>query len=123
MTDIVPAHAPVRLDVQGAADLGDAAFPIRRIYCVGRNFADHAREMGAEVAASKAERGSPVFFLKPADGVVTDGVVPYPPGTEDLQMTMDVRAYRERPSDKETPKGMAQALWTYLQTQAQAGLC
>ena len=46
-----------------------------------------------------------------------------PPGTEDLQMTMDVRAYRERPSDKETPKGMAQALWTYLQTQAQAGLC
>ncbi|SIQ62512.1 fumarylacetoacetate hydrolase family protein [Solilutibacter tolerans] len=90
MTDIVPAHAPVCLDVQGAADLGDAAFPIRRIYCVGRNFADHAREMGAEVAASKAERGTPVFFLKPADAVVTDGVVPYPPGTEDLHHEVEL---------------------------------
>ena len=90
MTDIVPAHAPVRLDVQGAADLGDAAFPIRRIYCVGRNFADHAREMGAEVAASKAERGTPAFFLKPADAVVTDGVVPYPPGTEDLHHEVEL---------------------------------
>jgi hypothetical protein len=54
-------------------------FPVRRIYCVGRNFADHAREMGAAVPASKADRGQPVFFLKPADAVVTDGAdIPYP---------------------------------------------
>jgi len=41
-----------------------------------------------------------------------------PAGTEDLQMTMDVRAYREKPAGKEAPKGTAQALWTYLQMQA-----
>ena len=90
MTDLVPAHAPVRLAVQGAADTGDAAFPIHRIYCVGRNFADHAREMGAEVASSKAERGTPVFFLKPADAVVADGIVPYPPGTHDLHHEVEL---------------------------------
>lgn len=90
MTDLVPARAPVRLAVLGGQDAGDAAFPIRRIYCVGRNFADHAREMGAEVAASKAERGTPVFFLKPADAVVTDGIVRYPPGTEDLHHEVEL---------------------------------
>lgn len=90
MTDLVAARAPVRLAVHGADVASDAAFPIRRIYCVGRNFADHAREMGAEVAASKAERGVPVFFLKPADAVVTDGVIPYPPGTDDLHHEVEL---------------------------------
>ena len=90
MTDLVPAHAPVRLAVANKAGVVDAAFPIRRIYCVGRNFADHAREMGAGVAALKSERGTPVFFLKPADAVVTDGVVPYPPGTQDLHHEVEL---------------------------------
>jgi 2-keto-4-pentenoate hydratase/2-oxohepta-3-ene-1,7-dioic acid hydratase in catechol pathway len=57
--------------------------PVHRIYCVGRNFADHAREMGA-TPADPAARGRPIFFLKPADAIVLDGVVPYPPGTRDL---------------------------------------
>ena len=52
-----------------------ALFPVHRIYCVGRNFADHAREMGA-APADPAARGRPVFFLKPADAVVVDGRVP-----------------------------------------------
>ena len=68
---------------------GDA-FPVHRIYCVGRNFADHAREMGAAAPASPSERGRPVFFLKPADAVVTDGVVPYPPGTRDLHHEVEL---------------------------------
>jgi DNA-binding transcriptional LysR family regulator len=45
-----------------------------------------------------------------------------PPGVEQLQMEMDVRAYREKPSGKETAKGTAQALWEYLQAQSGAGL-
>lgn len=69
---------------------GDAAFPVRRIYCVGRNFADHAREMGASVAAHPAERGTPIFFLKPADAIVLDGRVPYPPGTSDLHHEVEL---------------------------------
>jgi 2-keto-4-pentenoate hydratase/2-oxohepta-3-ene-1,7-dioic acid hydratase in catechol pathway len=65
-------------------------FPVHRIYCVGRNFADHAREMGASAPASKADRGQPVFFLKPADALVVDGVVPYPPGTADLHHEVEL---------------------------------
>lgn len=63
---------------------------MRRIYCVGRNFADHAREMGASAPTSAADRGQPVFFLKPADAIVTDGVVPYPPGTQELHHEIEL---------------------------------
>ncbi|MDB6164181.1 MAG: fumarylacetoacetate hydrolase family protein [Xanthomonadaceae bacterium] len=69
---------------------GGGTFQVHRIYCVGRNFADHAREMGATVAASAAERGHPVFFLKPSDAVVIDGVVPYPPGTRELHHEVEL---------------------------------
>ena len=86
MTDLIPAPAQARVPVRG-----DATFPVRRIYCVGRNFADHAREMGAAVSASKADRGQPVFFLKPADAVVTHGAdIPYPPGTQDLHHEVEL---------------------------------
>lgn len=63
--------------------------PVHRIYCVGRNFADHAREMGA-APADPAARGRPVFFLKPADAIVRDGVVPYPPGTRELHHEVEL---------------------------------
>ncbi|AXK71302.1 FAA hydrolase family protein [Lysobacter sp. TY2-98] len=86
MADVVSAPAPVRIPVDGTSD----HFPVRRIYCVGRNFADHAREMGAAVPTSKTDRGTPVFFLKPADAVVLDGQVPYPPGTKDLHHEVEL---------------------------------
>lgn len=63
--------------------------PVHRIYCVGRNFADHAREMGA-APADPAARGRPVFFLKPPDAIVLDGVVPYPPGTRELHHEVEL---------------------------------
>ena len=88
--DLVAAAPTPRVPVcaRDGRPLGD--FPVRRIYCVGRNFADHAREMGATAPASKAERGNPVFFMKPADAIVTDGVVPYPPGTQDLHHEVEL---------------------------------
>jgi fumarylpyruvate hydrolase len=55
-------------------------FPVRRIYCVGRNYAEHAREMGADPT-----REAPFFFMKPADAVVSDGArIPYPGQTADF---------------------------------------
>ena len=60
-------------------------FPVHRIYCVGRNFAEHAREMGAEVA-----KGTPVIFMKPGDAVVTDGRVPWPGQTNDLHHEVEL---------------------------------
>lgn len=60
--------------------------PVHRIYCVGRNFVEHAKEMGAEVS-----RGTPIFFMKPADAIVPGGGdVPYPPGTSDLHHEVEL---------------------------------
>ncbi|WP_454829193.1 fumarylacetoacetate hydrolase family protein [Pseudoxanthomonas wuyuanensis] len=86
MTDIIPAPPQPRVPVRGGA-----TFPVRRIFCVGRNFADHAREMGASAPASKADRGQPVFFHKPADAIVTSNAdVPYPSGTHDLHHEVEL---------------------------------
>ena len=87
MTDVIPAPEPIRVPVRGGGH-----FPVRRVYCVGRNFADHAREMGAQAPSSKAERGSPVFFTKPADAIVTGGEVRYPPATSDLHHEVELVA-------------------------------
>jgi len=63
-------------------------FPVRRIFCVGRNYADHAREMGADPT-----RELPFFFCKPADAVVADGAtIPYPPQTKDLHHEVELVA-------------------------------
>ena len=90
MTDVVAPFAPVRIPVRGGGALQDDTFPVRRIFCVGRNYADHAKEMGAPVPASKAERGTPVFFTKPGDAVVIDGVVPYPSATSELHHEVEL---------------------------------
>jgi fumarylpyruvate hydrolase len=65
---------------------GRARFPVHRIYCIGRNYADHAKEMGAV-----ADRAQPVFFLKPADAIVPEGgEIPYPQGTADLHHEVEM---------------------------------
>ncbi len=68
--------APVTLPVHGQT----GHFPVRRIFCVGRNYAEHSREMGGDPT-----REAPFFFTKPADAVVLSGAtIPYPPRTSDL---------------------------------------
>jgi fumarylpyruvate hydrolase len=63
----------------------DRLFPVRRIWCVGRNYVEHIREMGND------EREPPFFFAKPADAVVPDGgVVPYPPLTKDMHHEVEM---------------------------------
>ncbi|HYG84675.1 MAG TPA: fumarylacetoacetate hydrolase family protein [Azospirillum sp.] len=65
---------------------GGDPFPVHRIYCVGRNYAAHAREMGAD-----PDREPPFFFAKPADAVVADGsTVPYPPATKNLHHEVEL---------------------------------
>ncbi|HEU0305583.1 MAG TPA: fumarylacetoacetate hydrolase family protein [Lysobacter sp.] len=90
MHDVVAAPSQPRVPVRGTGIPGESYFPVHRIYCVGRNFADHAREMGAAAPASAAERGAPTFFLKPADAIVTDGSVRYPRGTRDLHHEVEL---------------------------------
>jgi fumarylpyruvate hydrolase len=64
----------------------DARFPVRRIFCVGQNYADHAREMGAD-----PDRQPPFFFSKPADAVLATGQrVPFPTRTANLQHEVEL---------------------------------
>ena len=63
----------------------DKMFPVRRIWCVGRNYIEHIREMGQD------ERAPPFFFAKPADAIVPDGgTVPYPSLTKDMHHEVEL---------------------------------
>lgn len=64
----------------------NTTFPVRRIYCVGRNYAEHAREMGSD-----PDREPPFFFSKPRDAIVPQGGdVPFPPATDNLQHEVEL---------------------------------
>ena len=86
------APEPTSLPIVGSAE----RFYVHRVYCVGRNYAEHAREMGND-----PDREAPFFFAKPADavfavneGVPTHGIaphtVPYPPETDNLHFEMEL---------------------------------
>jgi fumarylpyruvate hydrolase len=79
---VIPAWDLPALPVKGT----EALFPVRRIHCVGRNYAEHAREMGGD-----PDREPPFFFSKPPDAIVPDGGdVPYPPQTQKLAYEMEL---------------------------------
>jgi fumarylpyruvate hydrolase len=78
---LLPVVVPT-IEIEGSAD----RFPVRRIFCVGQNYADHAREMGAD-----PDRAPPFFFTKPADAVVASGsTLLFPSQTEDLHHEVEL---------------------------------
>lgn len=83
MTDFVFAPPPQA----SVAMAGEAErFPVRRIFCVGRNYAAHAREMGKD-----PDREPPFFFTKPADAVVDSGAtISYPPETSNFHYEIEL---------------------------------
>ena len=82
MDYVIPAPPVVTLPVDG----DERRFPVRRVFCVGRNYAAHAREMGHD-----PDREPPFFFTKPADAlVVGGGTIPYPPATNDLHHEVEL---------------------------------
>ena len=82
MDFVVPAAPQTTLEVTGTTD----RFPVRRIYCVGRNYAEHAREMGHD-----PDREPPFFFCKPADAIVPSGAeIAYPLATKNLHFEIEL---------------------------------
>ena len=78
---VLPPPATAAVPVEGEGGL----FPVRRVLCVGRNYAAHRREMGGD------DRDPPFFFAKPADAVVPPGgAVPYPPRTANLHHEIEL---------------------------------
>ena len=78
---VVQPAAVATLPVQGS----DKLFPIHRIYCVGRNYAEHAIEMGHDPS-----KEPPFFFQKNPDNIVTDGKFPYPSATSDVHHEIEM---------------------------------
>ena len=79
---VLPPAQPASVAVHNSR----ARFPVRRIICVGRNYAAHAREMGRD-----PDREPPFFFMKPGDTVVDDGTtVPYPPETKNFHYEIEL---------------------------------
>lgn len=84
MSFVITPPSQATVPVAGNSD----SFPVHRIYCVGRNYAAHAREMGHD-----PDREPPFFFCKPADAVVMSGAeIPYPPATKDLHHEIELVA-------------------------------
>jgi fumarylpyruvate hydrolase len=86
MSLVIAAPAPITIPVAGGG-----SFPVRRIYCVGRNYEEHAKEMGF------TGREPPFFFMKPADAIVnvaegTIDEIPYPAGTSNLHYEIELVA-------------------------------
>ena len=80
--DYIFTPAPqVSLPIRGL----DAQFPVRRIYCIGRNYADHAIEMGHD-----PNREAPFFFQKNAQNIDISGTFPYPPQTSDVHHEIEL---------------------------------
>lgn len=78
---VIPPPPQASIAVAGT----DKVFPVRRIWCVGRNYVEHIREMGQD------ERLPPFYFAKPADAVVPDGsTVPYPSLTKDMHFEVEL---------------------------------
>jgi len=82
VTYVFPPLPVPTLAVAGSSDL----FPVHRVYCVGRNYADHAREMGGD-----PDKEPPFFFQKNPDQLVPSGTsIPYPPMTQDLHHEIEL---------------------------------
>ena len=79
---VIPLPPVAALPIRGS----DRRFPVRRIFCVGRNYAEHAIEMGSDPT-----REPPFYFAKPADAIVPPGgQVRYPPATSDLHHEIEL---------------------------------
>ena len=78
---VIPTPIRPSLPVKGTSE----RFPVRRIYCIGRNYADHAIEMGHD-----PEKESPFFFQKNAENIDSSGEFPYPPETNDVHFEVEM---------------------------------
>jgi len=78
---VIPPPPVVALPIRDRADL----FPVHRIFCVGRNYAEHAREMGHD-----PDRDPPFFFTKPPDALITDGTFPYPAQSQNVHHELEL---------------------------------
>lgn len=100
-----PPPESVAVPVHGS----EQSYPVRRIFCVGRNYADHAREMGGD-----PQREPPFYFAKsPAHLMLSGGTLHYPPGTQDLQHEVELVVALGAPAWRATTEQARTSVWAY----------
>jgi fumarylpyruvate hydrolase len=102
---VIPPPVAASLPV----NTGAQRFPIRRVFCVGRNYAAHAREMGKD-----PDREPPFFFMKPADAVIeAAGVIPYPALTSQLDHEIEMVVALKAGGTNVEPSDALDLVWGY----------
>jgi len=102
---LFPLPEPLSIPVQGET----AEYPVVRIFCVGRNYAAHAAEMGVEV-----DREAPFYFTKSsANAMLSGGSAPYPPGSENFHYEMELALAIGKPVFRATAKEARAAIYGY----------
>src|SRR5205085_9009688 len=109
MSYVIPVWNVPSLPVAGRSD----RFPVRHIYCVGRNYAEHAKEMGGD-----ASREPPFFFTKPADAIVSVvapevGDVRYPSATKNYQHELELVVAIGSAAAKLAPENAREVIYGY----------
>lgn len=105
--------APLLFDLPPRPELpvagGAGRFPVHRIFCVGRNYVEHAREMGVEV-----DREAPFYFTKSPSALAASGcTIPYPPGTEDFHHEVELVVAIGAPGFRLRPEEAARIVYGY----------
>lgn len=101
---VIPAPQAISLPVKGST----ATFPVRRVYCVGRNYADHAIEMGHDPS-----REPPFFFQKNPQNLVTDGRFPYPSLSDDVHFEVELVMALKAGGNDITLENALDCVWGY----------
>ena len=102
---VIPPPTVPNFPVEGSK----ARFPVRRVFCVGRNYADHAREMGHD-----PDREPPFFFDKPADALIVDNAdIPYPSKTRQLEHEVELVAALAKGGRNVEPENALDLVWGY----------
>ncbi len=102
---VFPPEPQASVPVRGSRQ----RYAVSRIFCVGRNYAAHAREMGGD-----PDREPPFYFTKPANALVPSGsTIPYPPGTQNYHYEMELVVAIGAPVFKVTPEAAQAAVWGY----------
>ena len=109
MTESPKSHFVFKPIVRGVAIEGNSAlFPVGKVYCVGKNYADHAKEMGGKI-----DKDQPFFFSKPPQAITQSENIPFPSLTNDLHHEVELVVFLKSECSNILPPQASQHIFGY----------